>query len=381
MAFGLYFADWKFGNSLGTVGKYPRGSMAFKWRDTVEKTILREIEWSVGKTGEWTPVAVFDPVELEGTTVTRASVHNRDMLAHFRLTVGDSIGVYKANMIIPQIAQNFDYDKHPNYVAPMPPVNDVNVANQMAIRRLMHFASRDAMNIVGFAESNITTLFNAGLLREPRDFYTLASKRPAVCAAVCAALGCTQKGYEKLCLAIDASRDTTQDKFLYALCIPQVGRTASKAICKYLGGHLEMLCKAEVLNKITDISDIGPVIQKNLYAYFTNNACLEEFMQLYRYMRFKVFAATNTAVQQGQVQGSGKIAGKTFVVTGSVNCYKNRQELQDEIESLGGKVASSVSKNTDYLINNDVNSTSGKNAKTKQLGVPIISEEMYRAMR
>ena len=365
--------DWKYGESLGVVGKYPKSAMAFKWADTVEKTVLRAIEWQVGKQGTMTPVAVFDPVELEGTTVTRASVHNRDIMTQLRLTVGDRIGVYKANMIIPQIAQNFDYDKHPGYVAPMPPVMDNQVKQRAVdIQRLKHFVSREAMNIVGVSEGVITKLYDAGLVRNYIDFYYLCNKGPFENSLE----GFTSKSRAKLLNAIEVSKDTTPDRVIYALGIPQIGRSASKSLSQFVGGDLKLLLSLVVQTQLTLLPDFGEVMRNNVADYFAVVENKNVFLQLLQVVKIQQPAPV---VQN--TNANSQIAGKTFVVTGSVQHYNNRNELQAEIESLGGKVASSVSKNTDYLINNDINSTSGKNAKAKSLGIPIISEEQYRAMR
>lgn len=366
--------DWKYGESLGVVGKYPKSAMAFKWADTVEKTVLRSIEWQVGKSGVLTPVAVFDSVELEGTTVTRASVHNVDIMTQLRLTVGDRIGVYKANMIIPQIAQNYDYDKHPGYVAPLPPVMDMQQKQRaVAIQQLKHFVGREAMNIVGVSEGVITKLYDAGLVRNYYDFYKLREKGPFECKLE----GFTDKSREKLLQAIETSKNTTPERVLYSLGIPQIGRSASKAVCKFVHGVLPQLLNSSVLMRLTEIEDFGEVMRDNVIAYFSN----AENVALFKQLMMTVIMQQPAPVAHTTNAGNSKVAGKTFVVTGSVQHYSNRNELQAEIESLGGKVASSVSKNTDYLINNDINSTSGKNAKAKALGVPIISEEQYRAMR
>lgn len=373
----ITFNDWNFGNSLGVVGKYPKGSMAFKWRDTVERTTLRSIIWQRGKTGVQTPVAVFDPVELEGTTVQQASVHNRDIMTKLRLTVGDSIGVYKANMIIPQIAVNYDFDKHPNYVAPMPPESDIlDAKREIKIRQLMHYVSRDAMNIVGVAESFVTKLVDyMGVNINPTIFYRLRGYG----ANDLQAMDITEYSFTKICDAVDASRVTTPDRLLYSMAIPQIGRRASKSICQYLHGDLRKLFNIEVQKSLHNIPDFGEVMENNVIEWFAD---AENAQILYYLMNncVKLQMPMQTAVTQGNA-GNSKIAGKTFVVTGSVAHYKNRNELQAEIEQLGGKVASSVSKNTDFLINNDINSTSGKNAKAKQLGISIITEEQYMAMR
>lgn len=363
--------DCQYAESLGVVGKYPRGAMAFKWADTVEKTILRSIEWQVGKSGAITPVAVFDPVELEGTTVTRASVHNRDIMTQLRLTVGDRIGVYKANMIIPQIATNFDYDKHLGYVAPMPPVIDIQQKQRaMAIQQLKHFVDREAMNIVGVSEGVITKLYDAGLVRNYCDFYKLYYKG----AFENHVEGFTEKTRIKLIQSIEESKNTTAERVLYSLSIPQIGRSASKAVCQFVHGDLTQLLNNNVLVRLTEIQDFGEVMRDNMIEYFKDTKNATYFLWFLN--------AVNIQKPAPVVQSTNsRIAGKTFVVTGSVQYYNNRNELQAEIESLGGKVASSVSKNTDYLINNDINSTSGKNAKAKSLGIPIISEEQYRAMR
>lgn len=369
----ITFNNVKYGNSLGVTGKYHKNAIAFKWRDTVEKTTLRAIEWQIGKTGAYTPVAVFDPVELEGTTVTRASVHNKDILEKLRLTVGDCIGVYKANMIIPQIAENYDWAKHEDYIAPMPPQDSENDKRQIDIRRLTHFADREAMNISGVAESVITALYDADLLKKYSDFYTLSQKSEN---KIVSAANLSYNGLDKLLAAIEKSRTTTPDKFLYALGIPLVGRSASKDICRYVKGDIKQLTDPKVISGIISVPDIGEAMQRSLEKYFEpGSETANEFLSVCGFMKFK----NNFAADP--VQPNNGIKGKTFVITGAVTYYKKRDELKDEIERLGGKVAVSVSKNTDFLINNDVSFASGKNAKAKALGVPIISENDYIAMK
>lgn len=369
----ITFDNVNYGNSLCATGKYHKNAIAFKWRDTVEKTTLRAIEWQIGKTGAYTPVAVFDPVELEGTTVTRASVHNKDILDKFRLTVGDCIGVYKANMIIPQIAKNYDWDKHEDYAAPMPPQNPENDKRQIDIRRLTHFADREAINISGVAESIITALYDAELLKKYSDFYTLSLKSEN---KIISATNLSYDGLDKLLAAIEKSRTTTPDKFLYALSIPLVGRSASKDICRYIKGDVNKLTESQVISGIISIPDVGEAMQRSLEKYFESGSeTATEFLSVCGFMKFENNFADEI------VQPDNGIKGKTFVITGSVTHYKNRDELKNEIERLGGKVASSVSKNTHFLINNDVSSASGKNAKAKALGISIISENDYIAMK
>ena len=382
----LTYDDIAYGRSLGETVHHPRNGMAFKWADETADTVLREIEWSPSRTGLINPVAIFDTVELEGTSVSRASLHNISIMKKLNLAVGDTVSVYKANMIIPVVGENkthHDSDVVTPAIAKSCPacgmpaeirVSDEGVETLFCpdhecpakhLGKFEHFVSRDAMNIVGFASSTIKAFVDNGFLREYRDFYHLDEHKDAIISLE----GFGERSYAQLLEAAEASRKTELSRVLYSLGIPNIGRAASKQICSEYPDteRLEKLTAEELML----IDGIGEVLAKDYAAYFSNEHNLNEYHSLLKELEISLPEAVNT--------GSG-IAGKTFVITGTVHIWKNRNELKDYIEANGGKTASAVSGKTDFLINNDVTSGSSKNKKAKELGIPIITEEEFKEM-
>lgn len=375
----LFYDDVAFGESLGETSKYPRNGMAFKWKDEVETTTLRKIEWSASRTGLLNPVAVFDPVELEGTTVSRASVHNISIMEKLGLNIGDQVNVYKANMIIPQIAEDItEGAMNPEIIPPACPVcggetkiKDVDgvktlyCANSACpaknVKAFVHFAGRDAMNIVGLSESTLEKFVALGYVKEFADLYHLDTHKDEITALE----GFGEKSYTKLVQAVENSRKVDVNRFLYSFGIDLIGRSASKKILSAFDSDLEKLRNASV-EEIASLDGIGDQMAASLVDWFASDAAKQMDSML---KEVKLIAIPKTEESAG-------ISGKTFVITGSLN-NRSRKELKEYIELKGGKVAGSVSKNTDYLINNDATSSSSKNKKAKELGVQIITEEEF----
>lgn len=372
------YDDIAYGESLGSTAKFPRNAFAFKWADEVRETTLREIEWSPSRTGLINPVAVFDPVELEGTTVSRASVHNVSIVKDLKLGIGDTIQVYKANMIIPQIAENLTCSD--NLVIPdtcpacggeahVCKENDVEALYCMnpdcaakKIRGFTLFASRDAMNIDGLSQSTLEKFIAMGFIHEFADIFQLDRHKDAIIEME----GFGEKSYENLILSLDKARNTTLSRVIYSLGIPGIGLANAKVICRHFKDDLSSVRQAS-MEEISAIDGIGPVLAGNIYSYFHDK---ENNQKLDRLMGFLILHAE--AASQTQI-----FAGVTFVITGSVTHFANRNEMKALIESLGGKVTGSVTGKTTYLINNDTMSNSSKNKKAKELGIPIISEEEF----
>jgi len=377
----LCFDDIAYSKSLGRTAKFPRDSIAFKWKDETAKTKLVEIEWSASRTGLINPVAIFEPVELEGTTVSRASIHNVSIMESLELGLGDEIEVYKANMIIPQIAVN-----HTKSGTAKPPCKcpvcgketkvstegDVKVLYCMnpdclakKIKSFSLFVSRDAMNMEGLSEATMEKWINEGFLTEPADLFKLAQHKNAIVNME----GFGEKSYENLSASIEKARTTTAERLLYAIGIPNIGVATAKLITKAFDGDMEKIRHAEV-DELTEISGIGDVMAKGYADYFAKEENQQQLDHILAEIKLEKTESTAEAT----------LDGKTFVVTGSVFQFKNRNELKAYIEERGGKVAGSVSKNTDYLINNDNMSSSSKNKTAKELGIPIITEEEFLAM-
>lgn len=379
----LMYDDVSYGESLGETSHHPRNGMAFKWKDETAETTLRKIEWSASKTGLLNPVAVFDTVEIEGTSVSRASVHNLSIIRKLNLNIGDKITVYKANMIIPQIGENLT--KHESNVDDLVPkccpvcggdtqinisadgietvvcTNDDCIAKKVG--KFEHFVSRDAMNIMGIAVSTIEDLISHNMLSNFMDFYHLDKYRDIIVKME----GFGEKSYTEMINGIENSRNTELWRVLYSLSIPFVGRTASKIICK---NHSDPNTIPELKPQdLMNLDGIGETLANEYVRYWDSPDNKNQYFNLLKELNIK----------QSEVKKSG-ITGKTFVITGSVEIWKNRNELKEFIESNGGKVASSVSKNTDYLINNDSTSGSSKNKKAKELGVSIITESEFKNM-
>ena len=382
----LQFNDIAYGNSLGKTAKFPRHSIAFKWKDETAETILREIEWSASRTGLINPVAIFDPVELEGTTVTRASVHNVSIMRGLKLGVGDKIKVYKANMIIPQILENLTESdaeavpttcpvcggrtelKDEEGVQTLYCTNPDCMAKK--IKLLTHFVSRDAMNIAGLSEMTLEKFVGENMIHELSDVFKLKNHREKIVSLE----GFGEKSYNNLIESIDKARETTAVRVLYSLGIANIGLATAKLVCRFFDNDIERIIKAKP-EELTKIDGVGEVMAGVFADYFNkdeNHRTLEHLL-----LEVHIENAEANANDEGSSEGSNTISGLTFVVTGDVEKFKNRRELSDFIESKGGKVTGSVTGKTDYLINNDLTSNSGKNKKAKELGIKIISENEF----
>ena len=378
----LIYDDIEYGRSLGRTAKFPRDAIAFKWADETANTHLIDMEWSPSRTGLINPVAIFEPVELEGTTVSRASVHNVSIVKSLMLGIGDEISVYKANMIIPQIKENFTKSgnltipkfcpacsektqiKNENGVETLYCVNELCPAKQ--IKRFSLFVSRDAMKIDGLSEATLEKFISVGFIKKLSDIYKLAAHKEAICNME----GFGEKSYEKLIASIEKSRDVLLPNLIYAVGILNVGLSNAKIICKAFDYDIEKIKNATV-EEISVIDNIGDVIAASVFDFFHDIKRLDEFNELVNELNI---------LTPEKKEANSNIEGKTFVITGSLNTYENRNALKDLIESLGGKVAGSVSAKTDYLINNDVTSNSSKNKKAKELNVQIISEEDFNEL-
>ena len=386
----VMYDDIAYGESLGVTAKFPRNAYAFKWQDDIRETILRDIEWSPSRTGLINPIAVFDPVELEGTTVKRASLHNVSILEGLKLGIGDTVTVYKANMIIPQIADNLTGsgtyvlpDKCPacggearvfsegpkgEEVRTLHCLNDDCPARK--IRAYDLFVSRDALNIEGLSESTLEKLIAKGFVHSFADLFRLEDHREAMKDME----GFGEISVGNLLESIQKASKTTLTRLIYGLGIPGVGLANAKLLTKHFEGDLEKLKNASA-EELGGIRSIGPVLASSVRAYFDNEKNENDLADLLSFLTLERESEPVNAADKG-----GRIAGKTFVITGSLMSYKNRRELQNVIESLGGKVTGSVTANTDYLINNDSKSSSTKNRTAQKLGVPIITEDAFREM-
>ncbi len=375
----LSFDDIAYGRSLGQTAKFPRDSIAFKWQDEIRETTLQEIEWSASRTGLINPVAVFEPVELEGTTVSRASVHNLSVMKELGLGIGDRILVYKANMIIPQISENLTRSGK-IHVPEICPVcgGDTVIHNENGvetlfcpnpdclakqIKRLTLFVSRDAMDIGGLSEMTLEKLVDQGMIHELADLFHLQQYRQQIIEME----GFGEKSFANLIAAVEKARNTSTDRFLYSLGIPNIGTANARLIaghCRNQWKIVESLTKEELMT----IDGVGEVMADAFVSWFDDEENRKTVSDLLAEVTLdESYEAAGTAFE-----------GLTFVITGSLNHYANRDALKGEIEAAGGKVAGSVSAKTSYLINNDVTSGSGKNKKAKELGIPIIDEETVK---
>ena len=372
----LSFNDIAYGQSLGATAKFPRDSIAFKWRDEIKETTLEEIEWSASRTGLINPVAIFEPVELEGTTVSRASVHNISVMRELRLGIGDRIKVYKANMIIPQIAENLTGSNSVEIPSECPVCGShTQIHNENGVQTLMcpnpeclakqiksftHFVSRDAMNIEGLSEMTIEKLIARGMIKELADLFHVEKYKDEIVEME----GFGEKSFTNLKNSIEKARNTTVQRFLYSLGIPNIGTANARIIAQHCHNswqRVQNLSKEELMT----IDGIGEVMADAFVGFFANPAKAHIVEDLLEEVQLdEDFEAGGTAFE-----------GITFVITGSLNHYENRDALKAEIEKQGGKVAGSVSAKTGYLINNDLLSQSGKNKKAKELGIKIIDEE------
>lgn len=377
----LVYDDIAYGQSLGTTAKFPRDSYAFKWADEIRETTLLEIEWSPSRTGLINPVAIFEPVELEGTTVSRASVHNISIMKELQLGIGDKIQVYKANMIIPQIAENLTRSGNLEIPKICPvckkearviKTNEVEALYCMneecqakKIKSFTLFVSRDAMNIDGLSEATLEKFILKGFIRDFGDIFEIEKYKDEILEME----GFGQKSYENLIASLEKAKHTTLPRVLYSLGIANIGLANAKLICKELQYDIEKMIAANE-EEISSIEGIGPVIAKAYTEYFANEENLKKFRHLLSHLELEeVTREENLSLE-----------GKQFVITGSVVHFANRAQLKEEIEKRGGKVTGSVTSKTHYLINNDTTSNSSKNKKAKELGIPILSEDDFMKM-
>ena len=376
----ISYNDTEYGNSLGETSKFEKHSFAFKWKDEIAESVLREIEWSPSRTGLLNPVAIFDSVELEGTTVSRASVHNVSILKELQLGIGDQIQVYKSNMIIPQIAENLTRSnnlKIPNTCPICKGKTEIISSNdtevlvctnphcpEKMIGKFEHFAKRNAMNLVGMSESTIEFLVRKGWVVYFKDFFTLTKYKDAW--SVIPKFG--EKSVTKLLKAIEESKKTTPERVLYALGIPKIGESQSKEIFKQFKSWNDFIKAIEEDYDFTRLNGFGDTLHDSIHGWYRNNYESEKIPEL--------ISCLNISESKEQIQGL-PLNGKTFVITGSLEIHKSRNDLKEKIELFGGKVASSVTSKTSYLINNDVSSNSSKNKKAKELNIPIINEESF----
>lgn len=375
----LTLEDLEYSRSLGRTAKFPRDSIAFKWADEIKETKLLEIEWSPSRTGLINPVAIFEPVELEGTTVSRASVHNLSIIESLKLGIGDTVTVYKANMIIPQIAENLTKSGGLEIPCACPACGGKTaVANENGTKTLMCtnalcsakkiksfslFVSRDAMQIDGMSEATLEKLIARGMIHDFADIYKLDRFKDEICNMD----GFGVKSYENMMESINKSRTTNLVRVIFAMGIPGIGLANAKLLCKHFGHDFDRIKGASV-EELSSIDNIGDVLAASIREFFDNEDNVKSMESLLECI---------DAVKPEVNENADKLAGKTFVITGSLTHYENRNALKDEIEALGGKVAGSVSNNTECLINNDVTSNSSKNKKAKELGVKILAEDDF----
>ena len=378
----LLYDDIAYGQSLGRTAKFPRDSIAFKWADEIQETKLLYIEWSASRTGLINPVAVFEPVELEGTTVSRASVHNISIMEALELGAGDRITVYKANMIIPQIADNLTRSGVRDIPEVCPvcggqtevrQLNDVKSlyctnpdCQAKKIKSFTLFTSRDALNIAGLSEATLEKFIGVGMIHEYADIFHLDRHQEEIVEMD----GFGQKSYDNLIAAAEKASHTTLPRMVYGLGVAGIGLANAKMICRHFKNDFEAMRHATV-EELVEIDGIGEVLAQAWAAFFSdgkNNAIVDHLLAEL------TFEAGDEESSEGADEA---FAGMNFVITGSLEHFKNRKELQELIERRGGKVTGSVTSKTNYLINNDVASSSSKNKKARELGVPILSEEEF----
>lgn len=381
------FNNIEYGKSLGQTSHHFKNGIAYKRKDETYRTKLIDIDWTMGKTGTLTPTAIFEPVVVDGTSVARASVHNISILTKLDLHIGDTIEVFKANQIIPQIKRNVSADerqalgREPDYIV-IPHICPIcggkaeirqdnesmvlvctnNDCKGKLLGKLTHFVSKNAMNIENLSEATLEKFIELGWLNDFEDIYNLKNHYGEMINLE----GFGEKSVNKLLGAIHKSKNTTLDRFIYSLSIPTIGRSASKTISKYFNGDLDRFCKECCLNQFdfTVLDDFGEIMNDSVNDYLEKNVVM--IGSLAKELYFKKPQTTST---------TNSLEGKIFVITGSLNHFVNRDEAKEQIEAAGGKVSGSVSAKTSYLVNNDINSTSGKNKKAKELGVEIINEE------
>lgn len=377
----LTYDNISYGESLGTTAKFPRNAFAFKWEDEIKETTLLEMEWSASRTGLINPVAIFESVDLEGTVVSRASVHNISIVEELQLGIGDKIQVYKANMIIPQIAENLT--RSGNLVIPKCcPVCDgptqikqdteakvlmcINDKCQAKlIKSFALFVSRNALNIEGLSEATLEKFVDQKMIVELEDIFHIHKYQERIESME----GFGAKSYAKLHKSIEAAKNTTLPKVLYGLGIANIGLSNAKMICKAFDNDVEKIITADK-EQLSQVDGIGDIIAETFTEYFATNDNDVKLRSLLSLLNLEIVESNQEQI----------LEGKTFVITGSVELYKNRNEIKELIELLGGKVAGSVSAKTHYLINNDVESSSSKNKKARELEIPILSEVMFNEL-
>ena len=367
-----------YGDSLGRTAKFPRNAFAFKWADEIRETRLEKIEWSPSRTGLINPVAVFDPIELEGTTVSRASVHNISIMRELQLGIGDRITVYKANMIIPQIAENLTKSGElpiPDTCPACGQNTEIRRVNEVEslyctnpdcpakkIKAFALFASRDAMNIDGLSEATLEKFIARGFIHDFGDIFEISRHREEIVTME----GFGEKSFENLMASLEKAKETTLAKVIYSLGIANIGLANAKVICRHFDDDLEKIRHADE-EEVSSIDTIGPVIARSLTEYFAdpeNNRKLDHLM-------------SHLVIKKEEKRGEQIFQNMNFVITGSLEHFDNRNQAKELVESLGGKVTGSVTKKTNYLINNDTTSNSSKNKKARELGIPVISEEEF----
>ena len=374
----LLLDDIALGERLGSTAKFPRNAMAFKWSDERQTTKLKYIEWSPSRTGLINPVAVFEPVELEGTTVSRASLHNVSIFEELMLGVGDEISVYKANMIIPQVYENFtksNTEKVPKICPACGKDTTIKKDNESKvllctnpdcqvkhIKQYALMASRDALNIDGLSESTLEKFLSKGFIKNDSDIFKLDKYKDEIVNMD----GFGKRSYEKLIAALDEAKNTTVSRFLYSLGISGIGSANAKMIAKYFDNDIDRIISASK-DDLLEIEGIGEVLANSIADFFRSEKNIENVESLRKILKF----------EKEESGGGDKLSGKVCVITGSLQHFSNRNELKELIEKNGGKVSGSVSSKTNYLINNDTASNSSKNKKAKELGVEIISEEDF----
>ena len=377
----VVYDDIAYGRSLGRTAKFPRDSFAFKWADEVRQTRLQKIEWSTSRTGLINPVAIFEPVELEGTTVSRASVHNLSIMEELELGIGDTIEVYKANMIIPQIAANLTRSGKIEIPKVCPvcggatEIRQLNDAKSLyctnpqcqakKIKSFALFVSRDALNIDGLSEATLEKFIARGFIHKLKDIFHLERYQEDICNME----GFGEKSYANLIQSVERARETTLPRVIYGLGIAGIGLANAKVICREFGNDVSKMLSA-TQEELSEIQGVGPVMAAAFIRFFSSDEKKREFESLLEEL----------VIPEEEVQADQRFVGMNFVITGSVNHFANRNEVKELIEKMGGKVTGSVTKKTSYLINNDVNSTSSKNKKARELEVPIISEEEFLAL-
>lgn len=377
----LLYEDIEYGRSLGRTAKFPRDSIAFKWADEIRETTLLEVEWSASRTGLINPVAVFEPVELEGTTVSRASVHNVSIVRELKLGIGDKLKVFKANMIIPQIAENLTKSdtlaipkicpvcgqptqiRQLNDAQSLFCINDKCPAKQ--IKSFTLFVSRDALNIDGMSEATLEKFVDYGFIHEFADLFELDQYKEQIVNLE----GFGEKSFTKLMESIQKASVTTLPRVLYGLGIAGIGVANAKLLCKNFDYDLEKLKHADE-TALSEVEGIGEVLAGAIRQYMCDVENMEKLDRLMSKLTLEL-------PEGGDREQT--LAGMSFVITGSLNHFDNRNELKELIEQRGGKVTGSVTGKTTCLINNDITSASSKNKKAKELSVPILSEEDFLA--